>query len=95
MAHSETGPSVLPLILLLTVIVAATISVQVQLLHPVRQMKVSRSEKSSVCEKFWKTTMLSAAIPKSTITSFILQCALPTRHIALNTKLLYLMRSMI
>lgn len=41
-------------------------------------MKVSRSEKSSVCERFWKTAMLAAAIPKFTITS--LYFAVRTSH---------------
>jgi hypothetical protein len=63
-------------------------------LRPVRQVKVSRSERSSASEKCWKTATLSAAIRKSTITSFILQCVLPTRHIVLNTKLLSLTRLM-
>jgi hypothetical protein len=33
-----------------------------------------------VRERFWRTVILSAAIPKFTITCFILQCALRTRH---------------
>jgi hypothetical protein len=34
------------------------------------QVKASRSERSSLCEKFWKIVILSAVIPKSTITGF-------------------------
>ena len=95
MAHRELRRRVLPLVLLATVVLAATDTETVQRLRPVRQVKVSRSERSSVYEKSWKTVILSAAIPKSTITCFILQCALPTRHIALSTKLLSLTRLMI
>ena len=35
--------------------------------RPVRQVKVSRSDRSSVDEEFWKTAISSAAIPKATI----------------------------
>ena len=49
-------------------------------------MKVTRSERSSVYEKFWRTAILGAAIPELTITCFILPFARPTRHIALSTK---------
>jgi len=55
-------------------------------LRPVRQVKVSRSERSSAYEKFWKTAILSAAIPKSTITSFILQFAFPIEHTVASTR---------
>ena len=71
------------------------VTFRVQRLRPVRQTKVSRSARSSVYEKFCGTSILAAAIPKRTSICFILQFAVPARHIALSTKLLSLTRSMI
>jgi len=60
-------------------------------LRQLRHVTVNRSARSSVSEKSWKTAILRAAFP-FTITCFILQFVLPTRHIALSTKHLFSMR---
>jgi len=58
MAHRELRRSVLPLVLLATVVLAATGYGNSSAPRPVRQMKVSRSERSSVYEESWKTAIL-------------------------------------
>ena len=66
MAHMELRRSVLPLVLLATIVLAGRYG-HSSAPRPVRQVKVSRSDRSSVDEEFWKTAISSAAIPKATI----------------------------
>src|SRR5579864_2732815 len=61
----------------------------VQLLCLLCQMKASRAAKFSAYEKSCVLLTLRVAIPKFTTTCFILQFALPTRHIVANTKRLF------
>ncbi len=86
MAHTELRRSVLPLALFATVGFAATGYGHSSSPPPSSSNEGHQIGKILSVRKVLRTAILGAAIPKLTITCFILLFARPTRHIALSTK---------